>query len=266
MSDADAETMFRKLRWPDTHGEPVCPHCGGLNAYECRRPNGALRFRCRACRADFTITSGTLFAFHKLPLRGYLAAIAVVCNEVKGKSALALSRDLNVSYSALSSAKEAGFYRLRGENDAAEYAQQNEHRLHHPDPLDRKSCRNAERTLFAELTGRRKLWPAPPRAALRPTFATGTTKRRARNRSRAEPSRRAAQSVARCAATKARLCSTTARFAASRLSSVAAIGSSGPKTNPYGGRRRGRRVRASRSRSGRISPCPAVAGERGWRR
>ena len=44
------------------------------------------------------ITSGTLFASHKLPLRCYLAAIAIFCNEVKGKSALALSRDLNVSY------------------------------------------------------------------------------------------------------------------------------------------------------------------------
>ena len=41
---------------------------------------------------------GTLFAIHKLPLRCYLAAIAIFCNEVKGKSALALSRDLNVSY------------------------------------------------------------------------------------------------------------------------------------------------------------------------
>jgi hypothetical protein len=34
---------------------------------------------------------------NKLPLRGYLAAIAVFCNEVKGKSALALSRDLGLS-------------------------------------------------------------------------------------------------------------------------------------------------------------------------
>jgi putative intracellular protease/amidase len=45
-----------------------------------------------------SITSGTLFASHKLPLRGYLAAIAVFCNEVKGKSALAISRDLGLSY------------------------------------------------------------------------------------------------------------------------------------------------------------------------
>ncbi len=42
--------------------------------------------------------SRDLFANHKLPLRCYLAAIAIFCNEVKGKSTLALSRDLNVSY------------------------------------------------------------------------------------------------------------------------------------------------------------------------
>src|SRR6202035_4556958 len=69
-----------------------------VEAYEARRPNGALRFRCKGCKKNFTITSGTLFGSHKLPLRGYLAAIAVFCNEVKGKSALALSRDLGLSY------------------------------------------------------------------------------------------------------------------------------------------------------------------------
>src|SRR5579863_3257786 len=98
MKDGDAEMAFRRIRWADTNGEPTCPHCGGTDAYDCRRLKGAPRFRCRACVKDFTITSGTLFASHKLPLRCYLAAIAIFCNEVKGKSALALSRDLNVSY------------------------------------------------------------------------------------------------------------------------------------------------------------------------
>ncbi len=56
------------------------------------------RWRCKACRADFSITSGTLFAWHKLPLRTYLMAIAVFCNEVKGKSMLAFSRELDVQY------------------------------------------------------------------------------------------------------------------------------------------------------------------------
>ena len=100
MSDAEAETAFRKVRWTETDGEPVCPICGGTDAYDCRRPNGAPRFRCRACQKDFSITSGTLFASHKLPLRMYLAAIAIFCNEVKGKSMLAMSRDLGLSYKA----------------------------------------------------------------------------------------------------------------------------------------------------------------------
>jgi hypothetical protein len=53
-----------------------------------------------ASKKNFTITSGTLFASHKLPLKGYLAAIAIFCNEIKGKSALALFRDLCISYKA----------------------------------------------------------------------------------------------------------------------------------------------------------------------
>lgn len=90
MTEAEAETAFCKIRWTDTEGQPVCPHCGGLDPYTARRPSGLLRFRCKACRKDFTITSGTLFAAHKAPLRSYLAVIAVFMNEVKGKNALAL--------------------------------------------------------------------------------------------------------------------------------------------------------------------------------
>jgi transposase-like protein len=100
MSETEAETAFRKVRWPETNGEPVCPKCGSAKVYDMRRPNGAPRWRCaqKECKAEFSITSGTLFASHKLPLRSYLAAIAIFCNEVKGKSMLALSRDLGSHY------------------------------------------------------------------------------------------------------------------------------------------------------------------------
>jgi len=98
MTDEAAEKLFAGLRWPTTDGKAVCPHCGCPTCYEARRPSGALRFRCKACRKDFSLTSGTLFAFHKLPLQTYLAAVAIFVNEVKGKSALALSRDLDVQY------------------------------------------------------------------------------------------------------------------------------------------------------------------------
>lgn len=100
MTETEAETAFRKIRWHETDGAPVCSSCGGLDAYSARRPSGLLRFRCKQCSKDFTITSGTLFAAHKAPLRAYLAAIAVFMNEVKGKNALALSRDLGMSHKA----------------------------------------------------------------------------------------------------------------------------------------------------------------------
>jgi transposase-like protein len=98
MTDLQVEATFRAIRWADTAGKPVCPHCECPTVYEARRPSGQLRFRCKACRGDFSLTSGTLFAHHKMPLRNYLAAIVIFCNEVKGKSALALSRDLDVQY------------------------------------------------------------------------------------------------------------------------------------------------------------------------
>ena len=98
LSDAGVEDVFLRLRWPETDGKPVCPDCGCPICYACRRPSGQLRWRCKACRRDFSITSGTLFAWHKLPLRTYLLAVVVFCNEVKGKSMLAFARDLDVQY------------------------------------------------------------------------------------------------------------------------------------------------------------------------
>ena len=97
MSDQGAENVFARLRWPTTDGKPVCPDCGCATCYDCRR--GAYpRWRCKACGCDFSVTSGTLFAWRKLPLKTYLLSIVVFCNEVKGKSMLALSRDLGVQY------------------------------------------------------------------------------------------------------------------------------------------------------------------------
>jgi transposase-like protein len=98
MSDEEVERVFIRLRWADNQGEPFCPHCGCPTVWACRRPGRAPRWRCKACQKDFSVTSGTLFAFHKMPLRAYLLAIAIFCNEVKGKSMLALSRDLGVQY------------------------------------------------------------------------------------------------------------------------------------------------------------------------
>jgi transposase-like protein len=95
MTEEDARDAFRMIRWSATEGQPVCPHCGCMAVYAYKaRPI----FKCKACEGQFSVTSGTIFASRKLPVRDYLLAIAIFVNEVKGKSALALSRDLNVQY------------------------------------------------------------------------------------------------------------------------------------------------------------------------
>ncbi len=81
MTDGQAETMFAGIRWVETSGKAICPHCACPSCYEARRPDGALRFRCKGCRKDFSLTSDTLFAFHKMPLRRYLAAIAILATK-----------------------------------------------------------------------------------------------------------------------------------------------------------------------------------------
>ena len=95
MSDDEARDAFRMIRWASTEGAPVCPSCGCLAIYGYKaRPI----FKCKACEHQFSVTSGTIFASRKLPVRDYLLAIAIFVNGAKGHSALQLSRDLDCQY------------------------------------------------------------------------------------------------------------------------------------------------------------------------
>ena len=59
--------------------------------------DAAPRWKCGGCRRKFSLTSQTLFHSRKLPVRDYLAVIALFVNGVKGTSALQISRDLNIN-------------------------------------------------------------------------------------------------------------------------------------------------------------------------
>ena len=96
MSDMEALELFKSIRWNETDGAPVCPCCGSVeNPYFLKT---RMQFRCKECFHTFSVTSGTLFANHKLSLRTYLLAIALFVNASKSISALQLSRDLDVQY------------------------------------------------------------------------------------------------------------------------------------------------------------------------
>lgn len=95
LSDEEAFDTFKQLRWCDTGGDPVCPRCGCLgHSFITTRK----LWKCKGCAHQFSVTSGTIFASRKLPIRTILLAIAIWTNGAKGHSALQLSRDLDVQY------------------------------------------------------------------------------------------------------------------------------------------------------------------------
>lgn len=85
VSDEEAREAFKAIRWVDNGGEPYCPRCGCVAVYAyASRPV----WKCKGCGHQFTVTSGTIFASRKLPIRDYLLAIAIFVNGAKGHSAL----------------------------------------------------------------------------------------------------------------------------------------------------------------------------------
>lgn len=95
LSDDEAFELFKQVRWSENNGEAVCPECDSVSHYWIKTRK---QWRSKDCKHTFSITSGTIFSNHKMPLRNYLAAIAIYSNAAKGISALQLSRDLDCQY------------------------------------------------------------------------------------------------------------------------------------------------------------------------
>ena len=74
---------------------PYCPQCGCFKPYKVASRHV---WKCSGCAHQFSVTSGTIFADRKRPLRDHLLAIAIFTNGAKGHSALQLSRDLCCTY------------------------------------------------------------------------------------------------------------------------------------------------------------------------
>jgi transposase-like protein len=79
------------LRWPD--GKPVCPKC---DAAEGERKNYWLktqrRWKCYACRKQFSVKVGTIFEDSPLGLDIWLTALCMLCNCKNGVSSYEIAR------------------------------------------------------------------------------------------------------------------------------------------------------------------------------
>lgn len=89
-SDEDAcrDYLF-SLRWPAGF---VCPRCGGVDAWRMARG----LWLCRSCRAQVSVTAGTIFQGSKLPLTLWFRAMWHVTSQKNGMSALGLQRVLGL--------------------------------------------------------------------------------------------------------------------------------------------------------------------------
>jgi transposase-like protein len=93
MNRKQARAMFQRVRWPETFGKPVCPRCGGAEAYVCEsRP----LFKCKQCQHQFSLTSGTIFSGHKMPLKSYLMAMALLMHD--RSNSLKMAEQMDVQY------------------------------------------------------------------------------------------------------------------------------------------------------------------------
>lgn len=92
--DEDAvEDMFIEARWPNGI---ACPKCGSVNIHErpTRKPQP---FRCRSCRKDFSVKTGTVMQGSNLSLSKWALAAYQMNTSLKGVSSMKLGRDLGIS-------------------------------------------------------------------------------------------------------------------------------------------------------------------------
>ncbi len=91
--EAAVEQEFIAARWPDG---VACPKCASLNVQErpTRKPQP---FRCRDCRKDFSVKTGTVMQGSNLPLSKWALAAFLMSTNLKGVSSMKLHRDLGIT-------------------------------------------------------------------------------------------------------------------------------------------------------------------------
>lgn len=90
-----AYCLFMLFRWGSLT-QQVCPKCGTVDSH-IPRPQHK-QWRCRSCKADFSLKSGSLIDGTKLPYWKVVKALYLWCMEPKGVSAISISRRCNLSY------------------------------------------------------------------------------------------------------------------------------------------------------------------------
>ncbi|QFY90655.1 IS1595 family transposase [Magnetovirga frankeli] len=105
------QALFR-WRWPEGY---VCPECGGRKY--CTLPSRDGLFQCNQCHHQHSLTSRTIFDSSKLPLTTWFLAMHLLAQAKTGLSALALHRQLGVSYNTAWSMKHKLMQVMKEQDD-----------------------------------------------------------------------------------------------------------------------------------------------------
>lgn len=105
-TEAEAYELLEQLRWGN---QPVCPHCAAGNPMFIRPMNGETRrtrtgsmsarrvWKCRQCRKQFSVLTGTIFHGSKIPVRTWLFVIFEMCASKNGVAAREIERKYDLT-------------------------------------------------------------------------------------------------------------------------------------------------------------------------
>jgi transposase-like protein len=107
LPDDDAAYRYlEKLRWPN---QPVCSHCGSINDHYFLNPQGEGRktrtgsvstrrvWKCKDCRKQFSVTTGTIFHGTRVSLRIWLFVLFEMTANKNGIAAREIERKYGVA-------------------------------------------------------------------------------------------------------------------------------------------------------------------------
>ena len=92
-TELKAESWFIEQRWPDG---VICPFCSS-DAVSPRPSRKPQPFRCRTCRKDFSVKTGTVLHSSNIPLSKWAIGFYLFMTNLKGVSSMKLHRDLGIT-------------------------------------------------------------------------------------------------------------------------------------------------------------------------
>ncbi len=89
--ESKARAFFENQRWGDA---VTCPICDSDDISARAKRHG---YRCKACRSDFTVKTGTVFEGSNIKLNKWLFSIYIIMTSRKGISSLQLAKQIGVT-------------------------------------------------------------------------------------------------------------------------------------------------------------------------